>query len=113
MIFFERKKISLDFYWNFCAVPHRSILHDFQDAHHVYPDDLALDGVGEALQLSQSALTYDVRLLEAQLFGRMRSSRAGRNTLFFLNVVNLQWFRYIITLYLQDILVVAIMKEDF
>ncbi|KAK3726964.1 hypothetical protein RRG08_004057, partial [Elysia crispata] len=53
----------------------RAVLDDFHDARLAFPDDLALEGVSEALQLSQSALAYDVRLLPTQLLGRIRSKQ--------------------------------------
>ncbi|GFR71651.1 NACHT and WD repeat domain-containing protein 1 [Elysia marginata] len=53
----------------------RSVLDDFHDARLTFPGVLALEGVGDALQLSQSALAYDVRLLPSQLLGRIRSKR--------------------------------------
>ncbi|KAK3777081.1 hypothetical protein RRG08_008927 [Elysia crispata] len=56
----------------------RSVLDDFHEARITFPDDLALEEVGKALQLSQRALAHDVRLLHTQLLGRIRSARARR-----------------------------------
>ena len=64
----------------------REVLDDFRLAKQQFPNDEALSIVSEALQLSQSAIFYDKKLLPVQMIGRIQNSEV-RKLYSFVNII--------------------------